>query len=69
MEVIINSFCKNRLFPSCFEPHYKNEAKCKAFHKKMSFFILMKTNFHDKNYAWAFFHNEVQSNSEMANLP
>ena len=25
------------LVPSCFEPHYESEAKCKAFRKKVSF--------------------------------
>ena len=29
--------CFNRPFPSCFEPHYESEAKCKAFHVKISF--------------------------------
>ena len=27
----------NRPFPSCCEPHYNSEAKCKAFHGKISF--------------------------------
>ena len=27
----------NRPFPSCCEPHYESEAKCKAFHMKNSF--------------------------------
>ena len=27
----------NRPFPSCCEPHYESEAKCKTFHKKISF--------------------------------
>ena len=42
----------NRPFPSCCEPHYKSEAKCKTFHMKISFLcIWMKTNFHNKNFA------------------
>ena len=28
---------ENRPFPSCCEPHYESEAKCKAFHVKISF--------------------------------
>ena len=41
-----------RPFPSCCEPHYESEAKCKAFHMKISFdCIRMKTNFHTKNFA------------------
>ena len=40
----------NRPFPSCCEPHYKSEAKCKAFHVKISFVcIWMKFNFPNKN--------------------
>ena len=27
----------NRPFPSCFEPHYESEAKCKVFVMKISF--------------------------------
>ena len=27
----------NRPFPSCFEPHYESEAKCKVFHMKIGF--------------------------------
>ena len=27
----------NRPYPSCFEPYYESEAKCKAFHVKISF--------------------------------
>ena len=39
----------NRPFPSCCQPHYKSEAKCKGFHIKISFVCIpMKTNFHDK---------------------
>ena len=49
---------------SC-EPHYENEAKCKAFHFKMSFVcIRMKSYFHNKNLAPRF--RKAQSNSEMA---
>ena len=41
-----------RPFPSCCEPHHESEAKCKTFHMKISFVcILMKTNFHNKNFA------------------
>ena len=41
-----------RPFPSCCEPLYESEAKCKAFHMKISFAcIWMKTNFHNKNFA------------------
>ena len=44
--------CFNRPFPSCFEPHYVSEAKCKVFHVKISFVcIWMKTNFHNNNFA------------------
>ena len=28
---------KKRPFPHCLEPHYESEAKCKAFHVKISF--------------------------------
>ena len=42
----------NSPFPSCCEPHYESEAKCKTFHMKISFVcIWMKTNFHNKNFA------------------
>ena len=34
----------NRPIPSCFEPHYKSEAKCKAFHVKISFIIMINNN-------------------------
>ena len=27
----------NRPFPSCCEPQYEGEAKCKTFHMKISF--------------------------------
>ena len=27
----------NRPFPSCCEPHYESEARCKTFHTKISF--------------------------------
>ena len=36
----IHSFtgsCKNRSIPSCYEPPYKSEAKCKAFQMEISF--------------------------------
>ena len=44
---------RNRPFPSCCEPHYESEAKCKAFqHMKINFACMwMKTNFHNKNFA------------------
>ena len=29
--------CFNRPFPSCLEPHYESEAKCKASHVKITF--------------------------------
>ena len=42
----------NRPFPSCFEPHYGREAKCKVFVMKISFHsYLNKTNFHMKSFA------------------
>ena len=28
---------RNRPFPSCCKPQYESEAKCKAFHMKISF--------------------------------
>ena len=28
---------RNRPFPSCCEPHYESEAKCKTFHMKINF--------------------------------
>ena len=43
---------KNRPFPSCFEPHYESEAKCKVFVMKISFHSSCnKTNFHVKSFA------------------
>ena len=33
------SIIGNRPFPSCYQPHYENEAKCKAFHMKISLFV------------------------------
>ena len=42
----------NRLFPSCFEPHYGSEAKCKVFVMKSSFHSYSnKTNFHMESFA------------------
>ena len=39
----------NRPFPSCCEPDYEGEAKCKALHMKIRFVcISMKANFHSK---------------------
>ena len=41
-------------FPSCFEPHYESEAKCKVFVLKISFHSnANKTNFHMKSFALA----------------
>ena len=39
MGVIIYIHIKgaNRPFPSCFEPHYESEAKCKVFVRKIYF--------------------------------
>ena len=42
----------NRPFPSCCEPRYESEARCTAFHMKISFVSTwMKTNFHTKSCA------------------
>ena len=42
----------NSPFPSCCEPHYESEAKCKVFIMKMSFHSFAnKTNFHMKSFA------------------
>ena len=42
----------NRPFPSCFEPHYESEAKCKVFVMKISFHSYAnKANFHMKSFA------------------
>ena len=42
----------NRPFPSCFEPHYESEAKCKVFVMKISFHSYAnKTNFYTKSFA------------------
>ena len=42
----------NRPFPSCFEPHYESEVKCKVFVMKISFHSSVnKTNFHMKSFA------------------
>ena len=41
----------NRPFPSCFEPHYESDAKCKVFVMKISFHSCAnKTNFHMKKF-------------------
>ena len=41
----------NRPFPSCCEPHYESEAKCKVFIMKISFHSYVnKTNFHVKSF-------------------
>ena len=42
----------NRPFPSCCEPHYESEAKCKVFNMKISFHSCAnKTNCHMKSFA------------------
>ena len=44
--------CLNRPFPSCCEPHYESEAKCKVFIMKISFHsTASKTYFHMKSFA------------------
>ena len=41
----------NGPFPSCFEPHYESEAKCKVFIMKISFHSYAnKFNFHMKSF-------------------
>ena len=53
----------NRPLPSCFEPIYESEAKCKVFVIKISFHSYAnKSNF----CTYPRFHSEVHSNSEMA---
>ena len=54
----------SRPFPSCFEPHYKSEAKCKDFVMKISFHSY--ANKTKKFCTWPHFHSDVHSNSEMA---
>ena len=50
--MILIKFRLNRPFPSCFEPHYESEAKCKVFVMKISFHSYAnKTNFHMKSFA------------------
>ena len=45
-------FSRNRPFPSCFEPHYESEAKCKVFIMKISFHSYAnRTNFHMNSFA------------------
>ena len=42
----------NRPFPSCCEPHYESEAKCKVFIMKISFHSYAnKTEFQMKSFA------------------
>ena len=54
MEVAKKSGQGNRPFPTCCEPHYESEAKCKTIHTKISFvFLCVKTNFHNKNFQLA----------------
>ena len=48
----LNAEVRNRPFPSCFEPRYKSEAKCKVFVMKISFHSYAnKTHFHLKSFA------------------
>ena len=35
----MSSAVLNRSFPSCCDPHYESEAKCKTVHMKISFGI------------------------------
>ena len=35
----------NRPFPSCWEPHYKSEARCKTFYMKVLFVYELKLIF------------------------
>ena len=50
-----NSLGLNIPFPSCFEPHYESETKCKGFVMKISFHSYAnKTNFHLKSFALSF---------------
>ena len=50
------------MFPSYCEHNCENEAKCKAFHVKISFIcIRIKTNIHNND-------TEVKGNSEMDNF-
>ena len=55
-------------FPSCCEPQYQSESKCKIFNMKISFHSYAnKTNFHMKSFApWPLLQNEVHRNTEMA---
>ena len=47
-----DQYVTNRRFPSCFEPHYESEAKCKVFiHKIIFHSYANKTNFHMKSFA------------------
>ena len=44
----------NEPFPSCVEPHYESEAKCKVFIMKISFHSYAnKTNFQMKSFAFS----------------
>ena len=40
----VSGVMDNRSFPSCCEPHYESEAKCKTFHMKISFCLHMNEN-------------------------
>ena len=42
--VQLNKELLNRLFPNCGEPHHESEAKCQAFHMKIS-------NLHNNDFA------------------
>ena len=49
--VPVTKIFDNRPFPSCFEPHYESEAKCKVFVMKISCHSYAnKTNFHMKSF-------------------
>ena len=52
--LIASTLFPTRPFPSCFEPHYGSEAKCKNFNMKISFYSYAKrhyTNLHIKSFA------------------
>ena len=56
----------NRLFASCKNSHFKNEAKCKTFLVKMSFiYVITKSYSHQWFCALHLFGAEARGNSEM----
>ena len=63
-----NSIQFNRPFPRCRKPLFQNEAKCKTFLVKMTFFIIMqiKLILTRKVCTWPRYKNEGFFNSEMA---